>query len=46
MTDQLQDLIRAERDYELARDRALRRLENGLNLQWKPPNVRVRLHQR
>jgi hypothetical protein len=46
VTDRLEVLVREERDYEEARDRALLLLEEGFDLRWTPPDVRAELHER
>jgi hypothetical protein len=46
MADQLEDLVRRDREYERARQRALARLERGFDLGWTPPTSRDELHER
>lgn len=37
---------RRDREYDLARQRALGRLEKGFDLGWSPPASRAELHER
>lgn len=46
MAEQLEDLIRKDRDYERAQRRALARLDQGFDLRWTPPASRGELHER
>jgi len=46
MADQLEELVRRDRDYEGARRRATARLEHGFDLGWSPPVSRDELHER
>ncbi len=46
MAEQLEDLIRREKDYVAAQRRALARLEKGIDLCWSPPGTRDELHER
>ena len=46
MADQLERLVRGDREYEGARQRALTRLERGFDLGWTPPTSRNELHER
>lgn len=46
MADQLEELVRRERDYERARQRATVRLAHGFDLGWSPPASRDELHER
>lgn len=46
MADQLEDLVRQDRDYERARQRATARLQEGFDLDWAPPASRDELHER
>lgn len=46
MADQLEDMVRQDREYERARQRALARLEAGFDLGWTPPTSRDELHER
>ena len=43
---QLEELVRAEKAYEAARRRALRRIEKGYDLGWAPPEDRDEIHDR
>ena len=42
----LEQIVRERKTYERARRRALARLRQGLELQWKPPRSRDELHER
>jgi len=42
--EQLEELVRRDQSYEVARRRAVRRLERGLQLDWDPPASRDELH--
>lgn len=46
MAEQLEDLVRKDRDYERAQRRALARLDQGFDLRWTPPASRGELHER
>lgn len=46
MADQMEELVRRERDYERARRRAVARLEQGFDLDWTPAATRDELHER
>lgn len=46
MTDQLEELVREDREYERAQRRALARLDQGFDLRWTPPASRDELHER
>ena len=46
MAEQLESLVRMDRQYEAARQRALGRLENGFDLGWTPATSRDELHER
>lgn len=46
MAEQLEELVRKDREYERARRRALARLEEGVDLRWTPPASRAELHER
>ena len=39
-------IVRDRKDYERARERALIRLSNGLDLQWTRPATRDEVHER
>jgi hypothetical protein len=42
----LEQVIRERKTYDRARKRALARLREGLDLQWRPPVSRDELHER
>ncbi len=42
----LEELVRSDRDYEVAKQRALSRLETGFDLEWTPPSSREELYER
>jgi capsular polysaccharide biosynthesis protein len=42
----LEEVIRARKNYDQARRRALARLRIGLDLHWTPPRTRDELHER
>jgi hypothetical protein len=44
--DQLEELVRRSKGYEVARRRALARLRTGHDLRWRPPASRDELHER
>lgn len=44
--EQLEELVRRDQSCEVARRRAVRRLERGLQLDWDPPASRDELHER
>jgi len=46
LAEQLEELVRREKDYVAAERRALARLEEGLDLDWSPPASRDELHER
>lgn len=46
MAEQLEDLVRQDREYEAARQRAVARLDTGFDLGWTPPASRDELHER
>lgn len=46
MAEQLEELVRRDREYERARQRAVARLEKGFDLGWTPPASRNELHER
>lgn len=46
MTEQLEELVRKDREYDRARRRALARLESGFDLGWTPPASRAEIHER
>ena len=46
LAEQLEELLRRERDYESAKRRALARLEKGIDLDWEPAGSRDELHER
>ncbi len=46
MAEQLEELVRREKDYVAAERRALARLEAGYDLGWSAPDSRDELHER
>ena len=46
LTDRLQSIVRERKAFDRARHRALARLREGLDLEWKPPASRAELHER
>lgn len=46
MAEELESLVRMDREYEAARRRSLDRLERGFDLGWTPPASRAELHER
>ena len=46
LAEQLEQVVRRESGYERARKRALARLREGMDLQWKKPLSRDELHER
>lgn len=46
LTERLESMIRERKAFDRARRRALARLREGLDLQWKPPKSRDELHER
>ena len=42
----LEEIVRERKGYERAKGRALRRLHEGFELNWKPPQSRDELHDR
>jgi hypothetical protein len=46
LTERLEAMIRERKAFDKARRRALARLREGLDLQWKPPKSRGELHER
>jgi len=46
LAEQLEELIRREKDYVAAQRRALALLEKGLDLDWHPAASRDALHER
>jgi hypothetical protein len=46
LTEQLEQVVRRKSGYERARKRALARLREGMNLDWKKPSSRDELHER
>lgn len=46
IADELEELVRSERNYEASRRRALARLSNAVDLGWRPPTSRDELHDR
>ena len=46
LAEQLEELVRRDKDYVAAQRRALARLEKGVDLGWQPPGSRDELHER
>ncbi len=46
LTERLENLVRERTAFDKARRRALARLREGLDLQWRPPKSRDELHER
>ena len=46
LSGRLEQMVRERRTYERARNRALARLREGMNLRWTPPRSRDELHER
>lgn len=46
LSDLLEERLRADKQYEQARRRALARLERSQDLKWTPPRSRDELHER
>jgi hypothetical protein len=46
VADQLEILVRGEQAYAAAKRRALRRLRQGYDLGWRPPDSRDDVHDR
>ena len=46
LTDLLEALIRGRKTFGRARQRALARLREGIDLRWTPPRSRDELHER
>ena len=46
LREQLEELVRRSKGYDVAQRRALARLRLGHDLQWKPPASRDELHER
>ena len=46
LAEQLEQVVRRRSGYDRARKRALARLREGMNLQWKKPRSRDELHER
>lgn len=46
LAEQLEQVVRRRSGYERARKRALARLREGMDLQWKKPLFRDELHER
>ncbi len=45
LAEQLEELVRREKDYDAAKRRALARLETGFDLGWEPADSRDELHE-
>lgn len=46
LAEQLEELVRGEKLYDTAKNRAMARLRAGLDLSWTPPGDRQDLHDR
>lgn len=46
LAERLEQIVRERKTYERARKRALARLREGLDLQWRPARSRDELHER
>lgn len=46
MSARMEQMVQERRSYERARKRALARLREGTDLQWRPPRSRDELHER
>jgi hypothetical protein len=46
MAEQLETLVQRDRAYEASKQRALRRLRRGTELNWQKPRSRDELHER
>jgi hypothetical protein len=46
LTERLESIVRERKAFDKARRRALARLREGLDLQWRPPKSRDELHER
>lgn len=46
LTSRLEQLVRERKTYDRARRRALARLQEGMDLHWKPAHSRDELHER
>jgi len=46
LSEQLEEIVRRDRHYEAAMQRALQRLETGFDLEWTPPSHRDELYDR
>jgi hypothetical protein len=46
LTDRLEAIIRERKAFDQARRRALARLREGLDLQWRPAKSRDEVHER
>jgi hypothetical protein len=46
MSENLEELIRRDKAYETARQRALGRMSRGFDLEWTKPSSRDELHER
>jgi predicted transcriptional regulator len=46
VTKQLEELVRRDKAYQSAMQRALSRLQTGYDLQWHKPSVRDELYER
>ncbi len=46
LSEQLEELVRRDREYDAAMHRALARLDHGFHLSWTKPSSRAELHER
>jgi predicted transcriptional regulator len=46
LSETLEEIVRRELAYERAKDRALKRLKRGFDLQWHPAGSRDELYER
>ncbi len=46
LAERLESMVRDRKAFDKARRRALARLREGLDIQWKPPRSRDELHER
>ena len=46
LTTRLEQIVRDRKGYDRARNRALRRLREGMDLNWSKPDSRDELHER
>ncbi len=46
LAERLESMVRDRKAFDRARRRALARLREGLDIQWRPPRSRDELHER